>query len=202
MRIITIEREFGSGGRELGKRLADSLGIPCYDQELIDEVVKLHNLNPEYIEHISESDIRTVYPRTIGHRFSSMRAVANDSIKVAASQKKVIERLASQGDCVLVGRGADVILKDQKPFRIFVYADQVSKIDRCLTRSEKGENKNEILRQMKRIDKNREIYHELLSDTKWGGKENYHLCVNTSGQEIKSLVPALTSYIEQWFQNH
>ncbi|MDO5346856.1 MAG: cytidylate kinase-like family protein [Lachnospiraceae bacterium] len=201
MRIITIEREFGSGGRELGKRLAGSMEIPCYDQELIDEVAKLHNLSPEYIERISESDIRTVYPRTIGHRFSSMRAISNDSIKVAASQKKVIERLASQGDCVLVGRGADVILKEYRPFRIFVYADQVSKINRCLARSEKGENEKEIQRQMKYIDKNREIYHDLLSDTKWGDKENYHLCINTSGRTIKSLIPGLTAYIYDWFQN-
>ncbi|MDO5425008.1 MAG: cytidylate kinase-like family protein [Eubacteriales bacterium] len=154
MKIITIEREFGSGGRELGRRLADALHIPCYDQEIIQEAARLHNLDPAYLERISESDIRAVYPRTIGHRFASLHPLPDDSVKVASSQKKVIERLAGQGDCVLVGRSADIILKERNPFSIFVYADQPSKLARCISRASDGETQSEILRQMKRIDKN------------------------------------------------
>ena len=68
--IITIGREFGSGGRELGKRLADALHISCYDQEIVDEVAKLHGLDPGHVERISEADIRAAYSITIGRRFS------------------------------------------------------------------------------------------------------------------------------------
>ena len=202
MNIITIDREFGSGGRELGKRLADALNIPCYDQELIDEVAKLHDLDPKQIEKISESDIRTVYPLTIGRSFATPRFVGGDSVKVAVAQQEVIKKLALQSNCVLVGRGADIILKDEKPFNIFVYADQSSKLTRCIARAAQGESQNEILRRMKHIDKNRALYRELLTDTVWGRKENYHLCVNTSGQEVKTLVPALAAYIKCWFENN
>lgn len=177
------------------------MNIPCYDQEIIDEVAKLRGLAPEHIERISEADIRTVYPQTIGHRFAAVRPVSDDSIKVAIAQKEVILRLARQGDCVLVGRGADVILQEERPFNIFVYADQSSKIARCLSRATDKESKNEILSQMRRIDKNRAAYRELLADTKWGYKENYHLCVNTSGREIKTLIPSLAAYIDGWFVN-
>ena len=114
-KIITISREFGSGGRELGKRLADRMNIPCYDQEIIEEVAKLRGLAPEHIERISEADIRMVYPQTIGHRFAAVRPVSDNSIKVAAAQKEVILRLARQCDCVLVGRGADIIPQEEKP---------------------------------------------------------------------------------------
>ena len=201
MKIITIDREFGSGGRELGKRLADALNIPCYDQKIIDEVAKLHGLSSEHIDRISEADIRAVYPHTIGCRFAAIRPVSDDSIKVAVTQKSVIQRLAKQGDCVVVGRGADVILKEEKPLNIFVYADQTSKLARCLKRSKEKESWNEILRKMKNIDKNRAMYRELFADTRWGCKENYHLCVNTSGKEIKALIPALADYVGCWFEN-
>lgn len=201
MKVITIDREFGSGGRELGKRLADALHIPCYDQEIIDEVAKLHNLDPEHIERISESDIRTVYPVTIGHRFATLRYANNNSVKVAIAQREVIKKLVQQGDCVFVGRSADIILQNEHPFNIFVYADQASKLARCMARSTQAESESEILRQMKSIDKNRSMYRELLTDTNWGGKENYHLCVNTSGKEIKTLIPTLAAYIANWFEN-
>lgn len=68
MKIITISREFGSGGRELGKRLADALGIPCYDHEIMDMVAEKHGFDKNYISHVSEKDIRVFYPSTVAHR--------------------------------------------------------------------------------------------------------------------------------------
>lgn len=127
MRIITISREFGSGGRELGKRLSDALGIPCYDHEIIDMVAEKHGLDKNYVSHISEKDIRVFYPSTIGHRF-----LTNQS----ALQQPVTECAA---------------------------------------------------------------YRELFTEDKWGRKECYHLCINTSGKEIKNLVPAVAAYANAWF---
>lgn len=202
MRIITIDREFGSGGREIGKRLSEALGIPCYDQEIIEEVAKLHGVTPEQIESISEADMRTAYPHTIGHRFIAPRLTSHDSVKVAVAQQEGIRKLALQGDCVVIGHCADIVLKGENPFNIFVYADQPSKLKRCISRSEKDEDQEEILRMMKRIDKNRANYRELFADTPWGRKENYHLCINTSGHEVKTLIPALKMHVECWFANH
>lgn len=199
MKIITIEREFGSGGRELGKRLADALEIPCWDQEIIDEVARLHNLDPAHVERISEKDVRTIYPMTIGRRFSVPRAHTMDNMNILLSQQNVIKNLAHQGNCIIVGHCADVILQEMSPMNLFVYADQKSKLTRCLQRAKAGENQQTILRQMRRIDRERTAYRNLLADTPWGRVETYHLCINTSGREIKILVPAIVKYVKCWF---
>ena len=202
MRIITISREFGSGGRELGKRLADYLGVPCYDHEIIDMVAQQHGLDKNYVAQVSEKDIRTFYPTTIGHRFMVTVPANHQSIKITLAQHEVIKCLAEQGDCVIVGRCADVVCRDMNPLNIFVYADKVSKLARCVSRADENERLSEkdILRKMKQIDKDRAAYRELFTEDDWGKKESYHLCVNTSGKEIKALVPAIAEYAKLWFE--
>ena len=202
MKIITISREFGSGGRELGKRLADELNIPCYDHEIIELIAKENGFNEEYVANISEKSIEAAYPLTIGQRFSMPFMTAMDQpIRVAAAQRRIIENFAKQGDCVIVGRCADVILSDYHPLNIFVYADTESKVQRCMERKRQGEelNRGEIERQMKRIDKGRSQHRQMYSDEKWGAKESYHLCVNTSGREIKAMVPSVAQFCKDWF---
>ena len=202
MRIITISREFGSGGRELGKRLADHLGIPCYDHEIIDMVAEQHGFDKNYVAHISEKDIRVFYPSTIGHRFVAPHPSAQQSVKVTLAQHEMIRQLARQGDCVIVGRCADVVCRDMNPLNIFVYADRLSKLARCESRA--GENEHfsekEMLRKMKQIDKDRAAYRELFTEEDWGAKESYHLCINTSSKEIKALVPAVAKFANIWFE--
>lgn len=200
MKIITVDREFGSGGRELGKRLADALNIPCYDQEIIDEVAKLHGLDPIHVEHISESDIRAVYPITIGRRFAMMPTMEKDRIKILVTQQDVIRKLAEEGSCVVIGRCADVILRDLCPFNLFVYANEQSKLACCMEREKNGKNSREILARMKKIDRERASHRELLANSRWGNKKAYHLCVDTSEKEIKTLIPGLVEYIRCWYQ--
>ncbi len=199
MKIITIGREFGSGGRELGKRLADALGVPCYDKEIINEVAKLQDISPEHVEHITTADIRQVYPITIGRTLLTPIYYNNNAIQVLASQQDVIKKLAAQGDCVIVGRSADIVLADMNPLNIFVYADKASKLQRCLDRAQEGESEKEILKQMQKIDKDRASNRRMMMEGEWGKKETYHLCVNTSGMEIKALVPGLAEYAKNWF---
>ena len=134
-RIITISREFGSGGRELGKRLAGALGIPCYDHEIIEMIAKENGFNEDYVAHVAEKSIEAAYPLTIGHRFGMQPfQVMDQPIRVAVAQRQIVENFAKQGDCVIVGRAADVILRDYKPLNIFVYADKDSKVERCQRR--------------------------------------------------------------------
>lgn len=201
MKIITISREFGSGGRELGKRLADELGIPCYDHEIIEMIAKENGFDERYVANVSEKSIEAAYPLTIGHRFSVMPVQFMDqSIRVEAAQRQIIENFAREGDCVIVGRCADVILAEMKPLNLFVYADMPSKMQRCRDRAPEGENLSdkELERMIRQIDKQRAQHHQMYSDDKWGAKENYHLCVNTSGKEIKALIPALTQFARAW----
>ena len=201
--IITISREFGSGGRELGKRLSDALQIPCYDHEIIAMIAKEHGFDENYVAHMSEKSIRSAYPLTIGHRFSmTPNYVTKQAIKIAVEQKNIIENFAKQGDCVIVGRAADVILAEYKPFNIFVYADKAAKLQRCIERAPEDEKLTlaELERKMRDIDRNRASHRDFYSDTKWGDCRNYHLCVNTTGKEIKTLIPAIVEYIKRWYE--
>ena len=200
MKIITISREFGSGGRELGKRLADALHIPCYDHEIIEMVAQKSGLDKGYVAHVSEKDIRVFYPATIAHRLIAPHPVMQQPVSVAVAEHELLKKLASEGDCVIVGRCADVVLREQKPLNLFIYADTKSKLARCQQRAEAGETLTErdLLRKMKQIDKERAAYRELFTESDWGKKEAYHLCVNTSGKEIKTLIPALTEYVRLW----
>lgn len=200
MHIITIGREFGSGGRELGKRLADALGVACYDREIIAEVARLQGIGPEYVERISQADVGQVYSGTIGRTLAATPVRYNQTaIQVLADQQTVIRRLAAQGDCVIVGQNADVILQDMAPLNLFIYASCQARLDRCLAHLRPGETEKGLRAQIKRVDKNRAATRRLLTDSPWGRREDYHLCINTSGADIKALVPALAEYAQAWF---
>lgn len=189
-RIITIGREFGSGGRELGKRIAETLGIAYYDKEVITEIAKKTDLAVDYVKQIVEKKPIIYYPITIGHTLSSYgNAINNVNASVYAEQRNVIRELASKSSCVIVGCCADNILKDLNPFRIFVYADIKSRMARCRAKGEASEDvKDKKLQKMiKGVDKHRSQYYEFYTSNKWGDKLNYDLLINTSNKSIKEL---------------
>ncbi len=198
--IITISREFGSGGRELGKRLADALGIPCYDHQIIDMVAEKEKLNRDYVSSMSEKDIKVFYPTTIGCSFAGMNYALRQSMSIAVAEHDLLRELAEMGDCVIIGRAADVVLAERRPFNIFVCADDASKLRRCRARERSDEQltDREILRKCRSIDKQRRAYHSAYSPMAWGSAAGYHLCINTSGQDIKTLIPPLVAYLEAW----
>lgn len=203
MKIITISREFGSGGRELGKCLADSLGFDYYDKTIITNIAKNQGLDADYVanrlEHQGWQAIPITYHRTIS---STHYGNAND-IALLVEQKKVIEQIAALGkDCIIVGRNADVILRDYHPFHIFVCANTETKVKRCMERSHAEEHftEKELIAKMKHIDKMRAKTREILSDLPWGEKSAYHLTVNTSEWDIKELADALSDFTNDWFR--
>ena len=199
-KIITISREFGSGGKEIAKRLADELGYAYYDSEIIKLLAKETNMSEEYIENISE---RGVYPYAFqfAKSFAMYSAMQNNQTEILVKQAKILKQIAQKGNSIIVGRGADTILKDYNPMKIFVYADLESKINRCKQKAKEDENltDKELEKKIKNIDKNRKELNNLISNTEWGKKENYNLCINTSNIEIKSIVPSVAMYIENWF---
>jgi cytidylate kinase len=200
-RIITISREFGSGGRELGKRLADALGVPCYDQQILEMVAQKHGVTKDYVSHISEMDLRNFYPTTIGRGFVAPNYALQQSIDINVAQNEIMRELASTGDCVIVGRCADVILQDLSPLCILVYADMESKLRRCMAHRHGDEHltESQMRRKIQQIGKRRRAYRLSATGKKWGHKESYHICVNTSGKEIKNLIPGLVAYVNAWF---
>lgn len=203
MKIITISREFGSGGRELGKRLADLLHFDYYDNEIIAAIAQNNGLDADYVEKQLDSHGWQSIPLTYRSSFYSAHTANAGNIALLVEQKKVIEKIASLGkDCVIVGRNADVILKDYHPLHIFVCADKEAKIRRCLERAPEGEHltEKELVQKMKQIDKNRARTREILTNAAWGQRDSYHLTINTSEWDIKELAQAVSDFANSWFR--
>ncbi len=204
MKIVTISREFGSGGRELGKRLAEQLHFPYYDREIITAMAQKSHFDEKYIENVLENGNPFPYPIVFRRTFSRLVSPPNPNMQLLILQQQIIKELGMRTDCVIVGRGANVILKDQRPLNLFVYADMPSKIKRCQERAPQDEHltEQELKKKIKQVDLNRKKYYELLSQDAWGDKLAYHLCINTSGQEIRELVPTLINYVQYWFERN
>lgn len=202
-KIITISREFGSGGREIGKRLADKLGYAYYDKEIITAIAKETGMTEEYINNISE---KVLYPYAFqfARSFVTSSTFQSNQTEVLVAQQKILKEIAKKGNCIIVGRGANVILKEYNPMNIFVYANMESKINRCKQKAEESEefNDKELEKKIKQIDKNRREFHNVISNIEWGEKSNYHLCINTSNIEIKTIISSLADYIENWFRGN
>ena len=201
--IITIGREFGSGGREVGKRLADALNLKYYDKEIITEIAKGSALNEQYVENVIEKGLPGSFYYTFGQTFTHVPVFTeNTMMSVLAEQRKVIMRLA-ETDCVIVGRSADAILTELKPFRLFVYADEEYKVKRCRDRAPEGEKytDKQLIKKMKSIDKGRKKLHSVLSHIPWGDKRGYDLMINTGSADIEKLVPLVAEYIKRYYES-
>lgn len=204
MHIITISREFGSGGRELGKKLSEILGYDYYDKEIISTIASRHNLDENYVEHSLTSVHVHTAPMTFGHSFTSPLYIASPKLDILIEQRKVIEEIAAEGrNCIIVGRNADVLLKEHDPFNIFVCAEIEERIKRCIDRAEEGESVNpkSIRKKINHIDKNRKRTRYLISEKNWGSRKSYHLIVNTTGWDISNLAEGVASVIKNWYKN-
>ena len=196
--IITVSRQFGSGGREVGKRLADALGLTYYDKELVTEISNHTDLNESYVSSVLESGGFRNYAFTFGRTMPFVSTTPAPVTDVLVAQQKIIKAIGEKGNCVIVGRSADVILKDFKPFRLFIYADNDSKIARCRARAPEGEHytDKQMIRRFKEIDSGRRKLHDLLGVHPWGDKAGYDLMINTTNVNIKAIIPALAEYIK------
>ncbi len=197
--IITISRQFASGGREIGKRLADALGLEYYDRELITEIAGQSSLNEDYVAQVLEKGGFANFAFSFAHTMPLTATTPNTVTDVLVAQQKVIKAIAQKGDCVIVGRCADVIAADFHPVKIFVYADSQSKIKRCREREHEGEDLSDkkLLKRFKEIDKGRAKLHDLLSSLPWGDKDGYDLMLNTSNIDIKAIIPKLADLITE-----
>lgn len=202
MNIITISREFGSGGRELGKRISDSLGYAYYDREIITAIAEKHKMNEHYVENVLENGFPVAFPVSYGRTFSFTDVAGQHAIDLLSSQCAVLKELAAKENCVIVGRSANIILEEYNPLNIFVYADLESKIKRCRERASEDEQltDNEMKRKFKQIDAGRAKHQRFLSDLKWGDKSGYHMCINTSGVVIKNIAPVVADFAKHYFE--
>ena len=202
MRIITISREFGSGGRELGKRLADALGFAYYDREIVSSIAEKCNLDEGYVENVLRKGLTINVPITFGHTFYFYSdPTSENELKVLNMQQQIIKELAQRGDCVMVGRSSGIILEKYNPLRLFVYADMEWKVKRCRERASADEHltDRELEKKIRQIDAGRARHQKLLTDRKWGDRDGYDLCINTTSLEIKKIIPGLKEMALCWF---
>ena len=198
--IITIGREFGSGGREIGRRLAEKMQIAYYDQEIVTEIAKRTKLAEEYIRNVEENQPLPLLPITVGRTFSMQLGVMVEQHQsVFVEQSKVICEMAQKSDCVIVGRCADYILRESMPFRLFIYADMKSKMERCRRKGQLQQNLNDhdLRRQILSIDKSRAKYYQFYTEQVWGEKAGYDLCVNTSSIHVEETVLAIEMFVSR-----
>ncbi len=189
-KVITISREFGSGGREFARRLADKLEIAYYDREIITELAKRTNLAEGYINSLNEQRPAPLFPITIGNTISPvMDAMWTQHNNIFIEQTNLLKELAGKSDCVIVGRCADHILADFKPLRIRLYADMNSRIQRCKVRENQGEalSDREYKQKINEIDKGRAKYYQFYTGKRWDDELNYDMLINTTGKDIKKL---------------
>ena len=205
MKIITISREFGSGGRELGKRMADILGFDYYDREIIAEIAKRQQMDESYVESVVDHRVWQMVPLTFHQSFAGSTLLQTAQTNLLLEQKKVLEGIAKLGhDCIIVGQNADILLEDYAPLNLFICADMETKIQRCRERASQEEKltDRQIVRNAREIDRGRSRSRDLLTDKQWGNRANYHLTVNTTGWSIKKLAPVIANFCQCYFNEN
>ena len=176
-RIITISREFGSGGRFIGEEVAKKLGIAYYDKNIISQIAEKSGLSPDYIQESAElSPKKGLFAYALAGRDISGRSVED---MVYETQRKVILELARKEPCVIIGRNADYILKDRDDaLNVFIHGDMLEKIQRISQLYRVTEQ--EAVKMMADTDKRRMTNYNFYTDQKWGKASNYTLCLNSS----------------------
>jgi cytidylate kinase len=195
--IVTIDREYGSGGHEVGKRLAERLGIKFFDEELISRAAAVTGYNEDYIRNNDEKAPEYSIP-SIFTGFDSYQA--SPFARIQEEEFKIIREIAAEDSCVIVGRAADYILSSERHVSIFIFAPLEDRIKRKLKVVEDlpdvEYDANSMEKHVTQVDKQRRKYYEFYTDNKWGGRDVYDLLINTSRAGIDGAVDIITAYIK------
>ncbi len=189
-RIITISREFGSGGRTIGKEVAKRLGIPCYDHEILDKLAEESEFSKDYIadkgEYVNSS-------RWLGNVLTTGKNAHSHSNQdyLWALQNKLINELAAKGPCVIVGRCADYILRDSFDcLHVFIHASMEKRAERIVEMY--GERRESPQKRLKDKDKKRKAYYKYYTETEWGVAKNYHIALDSGMLGIEKCADIIT----------
>ena len=195
-KIICIGREYGSGGREIGEKLAAALGVPYYDKLLIKKTALESGLSEEYIARTEESPVKN-FQFLSGNLYADM-AVMNNTFYLESqitynAEKKVIEQIGAEGCGVIVGRCASGILSEDKRLSVFIYAGKTDKINRVSLRN--GISEKDAAGRIRRVDRMRRQFFDFYSETPWGQPESYDIMLSSSHFGIDGCVNILLNSI-------
>lgn len=197
-RIITISREFGSGGRTIGHLVAEKLGIPFYDKELVDHIALESGFSAQFIEkHGEHAPGKSIFSYAFAHQ--SVPGVI-DGISTADilwnAQCNVILQIAEKGPCVIVGRNADYILKDREDcFHTYIHADKAFRAERIVKLY--GESEKKPVARLDEKDKRRRVNYHHYTGRTWGKAQNYDLCLCSSTLGIEACADMIVSIIKK-----
>ena len=197
--VITISRQFGSGGRAVGQKLAQKLNIPFYDKELISLAAKESGMNPEIFKNVDETAANSLlYSLSMGmYNFNGPLAMGDLPVndKLYILQHQIIKDLATKGPCVVVGRCADYVLKDNPhTINVFIHANMEYRKKRAITVHNIEERRAETV--INKTDKTRANYYSFYTGQKWGVTQHYDLCIDSSKLSDDKIVELICSYIE------
>lgn len=195
-RIITISREFGSGGRTIGRETAVKLGLPCYDAELIDKLEEATGLSRAYIAKRGEyASHGSWLASAFSDRDRNGHSVQDDLWQV---QRQVILELAENGPCVIVGRCADYILRGTAAcLNIFIYSDMEKRAKRIV--EQHGVRDDSPEKRLRDKDKRRAAYYQFYTGMKWGFVQNYHIALNSGVLGINTCVEIIARLYDRKF---
>lgn len=184
-RVVTISREFGAGGRTVGRRVAERLGVAFYDKELLARVAANSGLDPSYIAEYGEYATSTssfLYNLAMHAGFANDQAPIPDQLYVI--QHNTVTELADREPCVIVGRCADYALRDRADsLHVFLHADEAFRADRIVHIY--GETDDEPVKRLRETDERRRVYYEYYTNRNWGMSQNYHLSLNAGALGIE-----------------
>lgn len=199
-KVITISRQYGSGGREIGKKLAASLGIPFYDNELIARAVKESGFAAAAFENAEKKATNSLlYSIAMGLNAYGSQEIGFTHLslddRIYLAQSDVIRKIAQEGPCVIVGRCADYVLKDMpNVVNVFIWADMEFRKKRSIELDHLPVDKAE--EEIRRIDKRRANYYNYHANEKWGKAENYHISLRSDYIGIDNCMESIKYYIE------
>ena len=191
--IITVSRQFGSGGRSVAKQLAEKLGIPYYDKEIIEMVVEKTGFHPDYVSQRGE---HAPYASTFAYAFAGRNTggMSNDDLLWKA-QCHAIEELTQKGPCVILGRCADYLLRErQDAFHVFVCADSAFRAKRVVEKY--GETPVKIEKRLDEKDRKRRVSYNHYTGRKWGDTSNYDLAINSASVGVDRVADLIIEAIK------
>lgn len=196
--IITIARQYGSAGREIGEKVAAALGIPLYDKELIKEAASKGDLNEEVLKNADEQAANSLlYTLAMGSNILGTtmnfgyKMPINDKLFIL--QSEVIKEYAAKGSCVIIGRCADYVLRDTPGLlRLFIYGDIDHRKERIKERHPEIKS-SQIIDVINKTDKRRASYYNFYTGNKWGKYDNYDIAINSSTLNVDGAVDVIVA---------